>query len=100
MKTSIVYLYHFSAKVSDHAQHYIGSCEDLTVRNWLHQAGRGARLLQVAKERGIKFWIVRTWAGDRKLERKLKNRHNAAQLCPICRAKKAHNSVPNEVNFY
>ncbi len=95
-----VYLYHFSDKVSDHAQHYLGSAEDLKQRDWLHQNGRGARLLQVARERGIKFWIVRTWKGDRKLERKLKNRHNAAQLCPICRAKKAANSIKSEVNFY
>lgn len=100
MKTTIVYLYHFSDKVSDHAQHYLGSADDLDKRDWLHQHGRGARLLQVAKERGIKFWIVRTWKGDRKLERKLKNRHNAAKLCPICRAKKAKNGVKSEVNFY
>lgn len=100
MKTTIVYLYHFSSKVSDHAGHYLGSCDDLDKRDWLHQHGKGARLLQVAKERGIKFWIVRTWVGDRKLERKLKNRKNAAKLCPICRAKAAKNHVSGEVNFY
>lgn len=99
-KITVVYLYHFSEKVSDHAQHYLGYAEDLQARDWLHQHGRGARLLQVARERGIKFWIVRTWQGDRKLERKLKNRKNAAQLCPICRAKAAKNSIKSEVNFY
>ena len=73
MKISVVYLYHFSEPVSDHASHYLGFTDDLDKRDWLHQHGKGARLLQVAKERGIKFWIVRTWPGDRQPERKLKN---------------------------
>jgi hypothetical protein len=46
--------------------------------------GNGARLTQVAKERGLSFVVVRIWEGDRKLERKLKNRHDAPRLCPIC----------------
>jgi hypothetical protein len=99
MKTQVVYLYHFSRKLG-HAGHYLGSCVDLEARDGLHQAGHGARLLQVAKERGIVFWIVRTWRGGRQLERKLKNRHNAARLCPICRAKAAKNSLPADVDFY
>lgn len=84
MNTEIVYLYHFDQKIA-HAQHYLGSCVDLDERDYLHQTGQGARLLQVAKERGVKFEIVRTWQGGRQLERKLKNRHDGARLCPICR---------------
>jgi hypothetical protein len=38
---------------------------------------------------GIGFQLVRTWEGDRTLERTLKNRHNApARLCPLCRAER------------
>jgi len=99
MKTSTVYLYHFSDKLG-HAQHYIGSCTDLKKRDWMHQNGLGARLLQVARERGIKFWIVKTWPGGRQFERQLKNRKNAPHLCPICRAKAAKNGVAGEINFY
>ena len=50
MKISVVYLYHFSEPVSDHASHYLGFTDDLDKRDWLHQHGKGARLLQVAKE--------------------------------------------------
>jgi hypothetical protein len=36
---------------------------------------------------GIGFEVARTWDGDRRLERRLKNQRNApARLCPICRA--------------
>lgn len=98
-QTTVVYLYHFASKLG-HAQHYIGSCTNLKERDQLHQAGAGARLLQVARERGIKFWIVRTWRGGRQLERKLKNRHNGAALCPICQAKRRKGRIPDDVDFY
>jgi hypothetical protein len=36
---------------------------------------------------GIGFEVARTWDGDRRLERRLKNQRNApARLCPIRRA--------------
>lgn len=82
----MVYLLHFEKPISpDHtAQHYIGYCEDLPRRIAQHRAGCGARLTEVAKERGIGFAVVRVWPdGDRKLERRLKNRHGS-RLCPIC----------------
>jgi hypothetical protein len=53
-----------------------------------HIKGRGARLTQVANERGINFVIAASWPGDRHYERKLKNRKNASHMCPIC--KRAH----------
>lgn len=104
MRGRWVYLYHFSDKVSGHAGHYLGSCFDLRKRDALHQSGKGARLLQVAKERGIKFYMVRTWVGGRTLERQLKNRKNAPLLCPVChppkRWTKYDNDAAQEVNFY
>ena len=83
MGTSIAYLLHFDTPIY-HAQHYLGSCNDLSKRILRHKKGQGARLTQVCIERGIAFRVVRTWKGDRKMERKLKNRKNGRKLCPIC----------------
>lgn len=81
----MVYLIHFD-KPYGHARHYIGYTEDLEKRVHEHECtNNGARLLQVVKAAGIKFNVVRTWEGDRKLERKLKNRKNSKCLCPVCR---------------
>lgn len=99
MRTEIVYLYHFGTPLH-HAQHYLGSCVDLEERDGIHQAGLGAKILRAAKAAGITFWVVRTWPGGRQLERKLKNRHNAAKLCPICQAKQRKNQIPDDVDFY
>ena len=99
MKTQIVYLYHFADKFG-HAQHYLGSCSNLKLRDELHQAGQGAKLLKAVRAAGIKFWIVKTWRGGRQLERKLKNRHNGAKLCPICQAKQAKNQLPEDIDSY
>lgn len=80
-----VYLIHFDEKLA-HAQHYLGyTGGDLDERLERHRNGNGARLMQVIKEQGITWHLVRTWDGDRKLERKLKDRHNSPRLCPICR---------------
>lgn len=79
-----VYLYHFDSKYK-HASHYIGWTEDLESRDQSHQNGTGARLLQVIRNQGIGFRIVRIWEGTRRLEKKLKSRKNASQLCPVCR---------------
>ncbi len=85
---SVVYLLHFEAPIAPGrhtAQHYIGFSTDLLPRVWAHMHGHsGARLPQVAAERGIGFVVARTWQGDRNLERRLKNRHEAPRLCPIC----------------
>ena len=87
-----VYLLHFERPISDKhtCQHYLGWCKDLEDRTDEHRRGTGARLTQVAKERGIKFEVVRTWeGGDRKLERRLKNQKGSPRLCPICSGKEA-----------
>lgn len=80
----MVYLLHFNRPYK-HARHYIGFTTNLGQRMHAHElTSQGARLLQVASAAGIKFEIARTWEGDRKLERKLKNRKKASRLCPIC----------------
>lgn len=82
----MVYLIHFD-KPYRHAQHYIGYTVDLDHRIYDHQHNvNGARLLQVVRNTGINFRVVRTWPeGDRTFERRLKNRKNARKLCPVCR---------------
>jgi hypothetical protein len=35
-------------------------------------------------ERGIPFFVARTWPGGRRLERQLKRRKNSPRLCPAC----------------
>lgn len=83
-----VYLLHLDTPIA-HAKHYLGSAQDLPARLARHRAGNGARLLEVAHERGITFTLARTWDGGRELERRLKRRKNAPRLCPICAGEKA-----------
>jgi len=92
-----VYLIHFENPYW-HSRHYLGFTTDLPARIADHRAGVGSRLLQVVNDAGIKWEVARTWKGDRKFERKLKNRKHTPRLCPVCageaaykRAKKAGN---------
>lgn len=88
MIAAMVYLIHFDRPYK-HARHYIGYTENLDQRFHEHEHNtHGARLLQVVKEAGINFEVVRTWPGDRTLERRLKNQKNAWRLCPVCRAER------------
>jgi predicted GIY-YIG superfamily endonuclease len=88
---NVVYLLHFDAPLGNldnprgQAQHYLGWTPYLPARITAHLAGRGARLTQVARERGIGFVIARVWPGDRTFERRLKRRKEGPKLCPICR---------------
>jgi predicted GIY-YIG superfamily endonuclease len=82
-----VYLLHFEEPIAPGrhtCQHYIGYAADLAARIQAHETGHGARITQVARERGIRFQVARLWRGDRALERRLKDRKHAPQLCPIC----------------
>ncbi len=82
-----IYLLHFERPLAPGrhtTQHYIGYAGDLAARLQEHDHGRGARLTQVAKERGIGWAVARLWHGDRSLERRLKNRKEAPRLCPMC----------------
>lgn len=83
-----VYLLHFDSPIGGRASHYLGYAKNVNARVSHHREGTGARLTQVANERNINFEIARIWEnGDRTLERKLKNRKNAKQLCPKCTGK-------------
>jgi len=86
---STVYLTHFN-QAYRHARHYLGFVEsDLDARLERHKSGHGARLMQVVAEAGISWQCVRTWQGDRKLERWLKRKKAAPTLCPVCAGAKA-----------
>lgn len=77
------YLIHF-LEPYHHAKHYLGWSPEVQARINAHLHGKGARLTEVVHAAGIGMVWVRVWEdGDRKLERKLKNRHSP-QLCPIC----------------
>jgi predicted GIY-YIG superfamily endonuclease len=68
-----------------YAGHYIGYTNSVDRRMMEHASGRGARFLEVCRERGISFEVVRTWEGaDRRFERRLKNYKKSKCLCPIC----------------
>jgi hypothetical protein len=86
----MVYLLCFSEPVGTErhsVRHYAGFAEsDVDARLAQHRSGRGARLTQVAVERGVKLTLVRVWPeGDRKFERSLKD-GSLTELCPNCRA--------------
>ncbi|HET9970361.1 MAG TPA: hypothetical protein VFQ68_19160 [Streptosporangiaceae bacterium] len=79
-----VYLIHFDQPVSDHARHYLGWTSDLDARLDDHRQGRGARLMEVLRERGIGWHLARTWEGTRNRERAIKARAEGPRLCPDC----------------
>ena len=83
-----VYLLHFETKLA-HAQHYLGSTDDLENRLACHRKGNGARLMAVVTALGITWRLARTWPGDRALERRLKRRKEGRRLCPICNPRAA-----------
>ncbi len=107
-KTSRTYLIH-ADRPHGHAQHYIGSTDDLDERIKQHQAttwerfaapimvdghpkngattGPGATLMGVFNAYGISWQVVRTWKGGRKVERALKNQRHHRLLCPVCNPK-------------
>lgn len=80
-----VYLIHFTEKLA-HAGHYVGFAEnDVAARFEDHLKGRGSRILAHLNQIGKTYMLVRIWSsGDRKLERRLKNRKDAPKLCPVC----------------
>ena len=83
----VVYLLHFD-KPFGHARHYLGWAINLDGRLHHHEKGTGANLLKHAKAAGVSWSLVRTWPGDRYLERRLKNQGGHSRKCPACRAEK------------
>lgn len=82
----VIYLLHFDRPVAEGhtTQHYLGWARKVGARVAHHRKGTGARLTQVAVERGIGMEVVREWAGTRDDERRLKNRKEGPALCPVC----------------
>jgi predicted GIY-YIG superfamily endonuclease len=85
-----VYLIHFSIALA-HARHYVGYAKsDVAGRLAEHCAGAGARLTQVAVERGASLELARVWPeAGRQFERQIKRRKEAPRLCPVCAGDKA-----------
>ena len=86
-----VYLIHFDRPIGDldnprgQARHYLGWTTNLEARLHEHKTGNGSAIMAAVALAGVGWELARTWDGDRKLERRLKNRHNSPKLCPICR---------------
>jgi predicted GIY-YIG superfamily endonuclease len=79
-----VYLLHLDAPGFGHAKHCTGWTADLAGRLARHEAGQGARLLEVAHAAGIGWTLARTWPGTRSRERQLKRQGGASRRCPLC----------------
>ena len=82
----IVYVIELSAPLGNltnrraQCRYYVGWALDPEARLAEHRAGRGAKLLAAAVERGIDFHIIATLPGGRALERAIKNSHNVPRL--------------------
>jgi predicted GIY-YIG superfamily endonuclease len=88
-----VYVIHLATRLH-HAGHYVGFATDLAQRMAQHRSGRGARLMEVVTQAGIEWKLVKVWAGDRGLERRLKRRKNTPRrLCPVCMGLVAYDAV-------
>ena len=85
-----VYLIHFERPIGDldnprgQARHYLGFTEDLDDRLQAHRTGNGSAIMAAVAREGIGWHLVRTWPGDRDLERELKAQHNSPRFCPVC----------------
>ena len=90
MSRGKVYTLHFWPKLA-HAGHYTGSTRrPLRQRLTDHALGRGARITQVQVERGG-YWVLGDeQPGGRVRERQLKNQHNGALHCGVCKALKGY----------
>lgn len=85
-----IYLLHFARPLGaldnprGQAQHYVGYALDPAAREREHRSGHGAALTRAAVALGIDWTLFVLTAGDRALERWIKDRKAAPRLCPIC----------------
>ncbi len=88
-----VYTIHFGEGLPHGRQqptrHYTGVSYNVDARAARHQAGNGARLMAVVRERGIAWQVAeaipcKNYQDAHALERRLKQ-HSAGRRCPICR---------------
>jgi len=82
-----VCLIHFEERLH-HAAHYLGWAKDLESRLEEHRRGNGAKIMAAVGRVPLGWRVVRTWDGDRKLEKALKKRREACMLCPVCRERR------------
>lgn len=88
-----IYLAHFETPFK-HAQHYLGfTAGTLEARFKRHCANaasgkrQGSALMNAITRAGIPFKVVRTWPGDRAMERRFHDGGNNAAKCPVCTGK-------------
>jgi predicted GIY-YIG superfamily endonuclease len=80
----VIYLIHFDRPYK-HAQHYLGSTENLEERLARHRSGHGAKLLKTIQEAGIDWKVVRVWENaTREMEATFKRVQHNKRYCPIC----------------
>ncbi len=85
-----VYLIHFEQPYR-HARHYLGYSHDVEARLRAHQAGTGARLMEVITAAGIPWHVAKVWpTGTPELERALKLWHSGVRLCPTCKQERLY----------
>lgn len=86
-RTHWIYLVCFTSPLG-HAQHYIGSTDDVAARLTRHASGQGSRLVRAVTRAGIPFTCTRLWrveSGDGRLvERRLKTLGSRKRICPRC----------------
>lgn len=85
--TGFIYILHFHTPFS-HAQHYTGSTAKLKMRLMTHANGHGATLTREIMAKGIEWTLgalgTCSLAAMRRIERSLKNQHNAKRFCALC----------------
>lgn len=89
-----------SAKLADHAGHYVGWSAHVADRLKQHECGEGARITAAAKEAGFGWIVADIIPGDRYLERYIKNTKNTKQFCRCCAGTAADRSVDKLRNKY
>lgn len=82
--TGHVYLIHFREPYK-HARHYLGWTSQMGRRMRHHRTGSGSRLMAAVSAAGLEWKVVRTWWGDRAMERRMHVRANSRGWCPVCR---------------
>ena len=100
-ETSGFYILHFDGEIGHGvmgtAEHYTGSAKNLRARFIQHLGGcgmGGARLTEVANEKGIKFWMSAAYQTEGENEARAYEAYfkasakNGRRSCPCCGGKK------------
>ena len=86
-----LYLFHFNAPLGNlsnrraQAQHYVGFTDDLDTRIAKQLAGKGAKIVAAALERGLVFELY-SWPATLEVEKLVKARKQTSVFCPACAA--------------